>query len=37
MDVVRAIEAVPTTTAGFYQDVPSAPITIFRVSRVAAK
>ena len=37
MDVVRAIEAVPTTTVGFYQDVPSAPITIFRVSRIAAK
>ena len=37
MDVVRAIEAVPTTSVRFYDDVPSAPITIFRVSRIAAK
>ena len=37
MDVVRAIEAVPTTSVRYYDDVPSAPITIFRVSRIAAK
>ena len=37
MDVVRAIEAIPTTSVRGYDDVPSAPITIFRASRVAAK
>ena len=37
MDVVRAIEAVPTGSHGFYDDVPTSPITIFRVSRIAAK
>ena len=37
MDVVRAIEASPTTSVRYYDDVPSSPITIFRVSRIAAK
>ena len=37
MDVVRAIEAIPTTSMRGYDDVPSAPITIFKASRVAAK
>ena len=35
MDVVRAIEAIPTTSMRGYDDVPSAPITIFKASRVA--
>ena len=35
MDVVRAIEAIPTGSQGFYDDVPTSPITIFRVSRIA--
>ena len=37
MDVVRAIEAVPTGSRGFYDDVPAATVEIFRVTRVAAK
>ena len=37
MDVVRAIEAIPTTSMRGYDDVPSTPITIFKASRVAAK
>ena len=36
MDVVRAIEAIPTTSMRGYDDVPSAPITIFKASRVAS-
>ena len=35
MDVVRAIEAIPTTSMRGYDDVPSAPITIFKASRIA--
>ncbi|QRN41508.1 MAG: peptidylprolyl isomerase A [Neisseriaceae bacterium] len=31
MDVVRAIEAVPTSTYGYYQDVPQKPIKILSV------
>ena len=36
MDVVRAIEAIPTTSMRGYDDVPSTPITIFKASRVAS-
>ena len=37
MDVVRAIEAVPTGSRWPHQDVPTSTIEIFRVSRIAAQ
>ncbi|MCV2503340.1 MAG: peptidylprolyl isomerase [Neisseriaceae bacterium] len=37
MDVVKAIEAVPTTTSGYYQDVPQKPIKILSVKVLSKK
>jgi peptidyl-prolyl cis-trans isomerase B (cyclophilin B) len=37
LDVVEAIEAVPTTTKGFYQDVPAKPVVVKKASRIKEK